>query len=144
MFFSGPWRDRQRIARSAKSAALAVSLIAAVWVPSVVTARAQLAESVAERAVVSLAQLPAEAQQTHRLIHAGGPFPYRKDGSVFGNRERLLPLHARGFYREYTVPTPGARNRGARRIICGGPQLKAPEACFYSSDHYASFGRIVQ
>lgn len=93
---------------------------------------------------VSLAQLPAEAQTTHRLILAGGPFPHRKDGSVFGNRERSLPAKPRGFYHEYTVRTPGSRDRGARRIVCGGEQRTKPEACFYTGDHYASFRQIVQ
>lgn len=92
---------------------------------------------------VALATLPAEAQQTQRLIHAGGPFPYAKDGSVFGNRERQLPARERGFYREYTVPTPGSRDRGARRIVCGGRQPTQPEACYYTADHYASFQRIA-
>ncbi len=92
---------------------------------------------------VALATLPAEAQQTQRLIHAGGPFPYSKDGVVFGNRERLLPRRERGFYREYTVPTPGSRNRGARRIVCGGQRPTQPEACYYTADHYASFKRIA-
>ena len=94
--------------------------------------------------VVALSSLPKEAQQTQRLIRSGGPFPYAKDGSVFGNRERLLPRRERGFYREYTVPTPGARNRGARRIICGGHRPTDPEACFYTADHYASFRQIAQ
>ena len=94
--------------------------------------------------VVALSSLPKEAQQTQRLIRSGGPFPYAKDGSVFGNRERLLPRRERGFYREYTVPTPGSRNRGARRIICGGRQPTDPEACFYTADHYASFRQIAQ
>ncbi|MBI3369347.1 MAG: ribonuclease [Burkholderiales bacterium] len=93
---------------------------------------------------VALTALPQEAQQTQRLIRRGGPFPYSKDGVVFGNRERSLPRQERGFYREYTVPTPGAHNRGARRIVCGGRQPMNPEACFYSDDHYASFRRIVQ
>jgi ribonuclease T1 len=97
-----------------------------------------------EPASVALASLPKEAQRTQRLIHAGGPFPYEKDGTVFGNRERLLPPRERGFYREYTVPTPGSRDRGARRIVCGGRQPAAPEACFYTDDHYASFRRIAQ
>ena len=92
---------------------------------------------------VALQALPAEAQQTQRLIHSGGPFPYQKDGVVFGNRERQLPSRARGFYREYTVPTPGSRNRGARRIVCGGSVPTQPEACFYTADHYASFQRIA-
>lgn len=93
-------------------------------------------------ASVALGQLPPEAQTTDRLIRAGGPFPYAKDGTVFGNRERLLPVKPRGFYREYTVPTPSARNRGAKRIVCGGRQPAQPEACFYTDDHYASFRRI--
>lgn len=93
-------------------------------------------------AEVALSELPAQAQETHRLVLAGGPFPYGKDGVVFGNRERLLPRKARGFYREYTVKTPGARNRGARRLICGGTPPTAPEVCYYTDDHYASFKRI--
>ena len=93
---------------------------------------------------VTLSQLPAEAVQTEELIRKGGPFAYAKDGSVFGNRERLLPTNARGYYREYTVKTPGARDRGARRIVCGGSQPTKPDACYYTSDHYASFARIVQ
>lgn len=92
---------------------------------------------------VSLARLPVEAQTTHRLILAGGPFASQKDGAVFGNREIALPPKPRGFYREYTVPTPGARNRGARRIVCGGKPPTNPEACFYTGDHYSSFQRIV-
>ncbi len=92
---------------------------------------------------VALAALPPEARKTHRLILAGGPFPYDKDGTVFFNRERLLPQQARGYYREYTVKTPGARNRGARRIVCGGRPPTQPEACYYTADHYASFQRIA-
>jgi len=95
-------------------------------------------------ASLALVALPVEAQQTQRLIHAGGPFPYDKDGMVFGNRERQLPRQGRGFYREYTVPTPGSRDRGARRIVCGGPEPRRPESCYYTADHYASFKRIVQ
>jgi len=103
---------------------------------------AQARESTAR--TVALADLPVEARKTERLIRSGGPFPYGKDGMVFGNRERLLPAQPRGFYREYTVRTPGARDRGARRIVCGGRQPTEPEACFYTGDHYASFRRIVQ
>jgi ribonuclease T1 len=102
----------------------------------------QAKESVSSR--VSLTELPPEAVKTYRLILSGGPFPYSKDGSVFGNRERQLPAQVRGFYREYTVKTPGASNRGARRIICGGKTPAAPEACYYTADHYASFRRIVE
>lgn len=92
---------------------------------------------------VALSTLPPQAVTTHRLIHQGGPFPYEKDGTVFGNRERILPRETRGFYREYTVKTPGARNRGARRIVCGGREPQSPDVCYYTQDHYASFSRIV-
>ena len=92
---------------------------------------------------ISLASLPVEAQTTDRLIRAGGPFKSAKDGVVFGNRERILPAERRGFYHEYTVPTPGAHNRGARRIVCGGTPPTAPQACYYTGDHYATFQRIV-
>ena len=93
-----------------------------------------------ERTVL-LADLPPQGRQTYALILQGGPFPYDKDGSVFGNRERRLPVHARGFYREYTVKTPGVKSRGARRMACGGPP-RNPEVCYYSEDHYASFRKI--
>jgi ribonuclease T1 len=92
---------------------------------------------------VSLADLPLQARQTHQLILQGGPFPYAKDGTVFGNRERLLAKQPRGYYREYTVKTPGSRDRGARRIVCGGTPPTQPQACYYTADHYASFNRIV-
>ena len=88
-------------------------------------------------------EMPREGQETYQRILKGGPFPYEKDGTVFGNRERLLPRHARGFYREYTVRTPGVRHRGARRIVCGGPVPTEPKACYYTQDHYASFRLIV-
>ena len=93
---------------------------------------------------IALSALPREAQQTDRLILAGGPFPYAKDGVVFGNRERRLERQPRGYYHEYTVPSPGARDRGARRIVCGGIKLTEPDACFYTEDHYNSFHRIVK
>lgn len=91
---------------------------------------------------VPLAALPPVAQGVYRLIHQGGPFPYEKDGSIFANRERLLPAQKRGFYREYTVAPPRARSRGARRIVCGGPRQQ-PEVCYYTADHYASFQQII-
>ncbi|MEP6739059.1 MAG: ribonuclease domain-containing protein [Caldimonas sp.] len=92
---------------------------------------------------VPLAQLPVEARTVHRLILAGGPFARAKDGIVFANRERILPAEARGFYREYTVATPGASDRGARRMVCGGQQPAAPIACYYTADHYATFRRVT-
>jgi ribonuclease T1 len=91
---------------------------------------------------LSVELLPPQGRETYRLILQGGPFPFDKDGDVFGNRERLLPLEKRGYYREYTVKTPEASNRGVRRIVCGGAP-KAPEACYYTADHYASFRKIV-
>lgn len=91
---------------------------------------------------ISLAALPPPGVETYRSIQRGGPFPFEKDGVVFGNRERILPLQKRGYYREYTVKTPGSRNRGAQRIVCGGPAT-TPDACYYTADHYASFRMIV-
>ena len=86
-----------------------------------------------------VAQLPEEARATLKLIDAGGPYPYRRDGIVFQNRERRLPEQARGYYREYTVPTPGSTDRGARRIVTGD---KPPIVFYYTADHYKSFRRI--
>lgn len=86
---------------------------------------------------IPLADLPREARQTLALIKAGGPFPYARDGVVFGNYERRLPTRPRGYYHEYTVKTPGRHDRGARRIIAGGEQTY-----FYTDDHYRSFRRI--
>lgn len=86
---------------------------------------------------IALAELPPEARQTLLLIERGGPFPYRRDGVAFGNFEKRLPLRPRGYYREYTVPTPGARDRGARRIVAGEESER-----YYSDDHYRSFRRI--
>jgi len=85
----------------------------------------------------SLDKLPREVRQTIELIEAGGPFPYRQDGSEFGNRERLLPAQPPGYYREFTVPTPGSRDRGARRIVLGDNG-----EMYYTEDHYQSFSRI--
>jgi ribonuclease T1 len=86
--------------------------------------------------------LPAEARQTIVLIQQGGPFPYEKDGSVFGNYEKILPQKKRGYYREFTVKTPYARNRGARRLITGGEKSR-PHEYYYTADHYRSFKRVI-
>src|SRR4051812_25802180 len=86
-------------------------------------------------------ELPAEARDVLVRIRTDGPFRYDRDGIVFGNRERQLPAQSRGYYHEYTVPTPGVKNRGGRRIVCGGPRI-TPHACYYTSDHYQTFQRI--
>jgi ribonuclease T1 len=83
-------------------------------------------------------RLPAQARETIELIQRGGPFPYRQDGAVFQNRERLLPGKPNGYYHEYTVETPGSPDRGARRIIAGGKG-----ELYYTDDHYASFKQVV-
>ncbi|HZV55100.1 MAG TPA: ribonuclease domain-containing protein [Rhodocyclaceae bacterium] len=95
---------------------------------------------------VAVRDLPPEGQQTLRLIENGGPFPYRRDGVVFGNFEKRLPLRPRGYYHEYTVPTPGARTRGARRIITGhgAPGNVSKAEYYYTDDHYRTFRRIRQ
>lgn len=132
--------SRSTVRASLRKLGLAALIAASVAVGTPVLARGP----VNEQATVALQDLPPEARQTERLIRAGGPFPYAKDGTVFGNRERLLPRRERGWYREYTVKTPGARNRGARRIVCGGTEPRNPEACWYTQDHYASFARIAR
>ncbi len=88
---------------------------------------------------IATSDLPPQARDTLALIASNGPFPYAKDGSVFQNREGLLPERPRGYYREYTVETPGSPDRGARRIVSG-----AQGELYYTSDHYASFKRIVE
>jgi len=105
---------------------------------------------------IVVAEMPPEARETWQLIKQGGPFPYPRDGVVFGNYEHALPQQTRGYYHEYTVKTPGSHNRGARRIVCGtvpargrpmgSPPLRSdpfalPE-CYYSDDHYRTFRRI--
>jgi len=99
--------------------------------------RPQDARETASSLEIPVAKLPNEARETLALIKRGGPFPYRQDGSTFGNRERRLPLKARGYYREYTVPTPGARDRAARRIVAG-----RDGEYYYTDDHYNSFRLI--
>ena len=134
MFFSAqpPWWQALR-----KTGLVASLVASALLVAGAVEAKGQVPGTVA------LGDLPAEAQITHKLVAAGGPFPHSKDGSTFGNRERVLPKRGRGFYREYTVATPGVRNRGAQRLVCGGEQARQPEACYYTGDHYLTFRRIA-
>ncbi len=121
------------------SAALALGSACAREDPA---ATARPSHAVAE---VALDSLPVEARQTLALIRQGGPFPYRKDGTAFHNREQLLPPRPRGYYTEYTVPTPGSRDRGARRIVAGRGSAGNPATSgeyYYTDDHYRSFRRI--
>ena len=100
--------------------------------------------STGQATTIVQSDMPAQGRDMLQLVYRGGPFRYDKDGTVFGNREKILPIQSRGYYREYTVKTPSERNRGAKRIICGGTQPTAPDACYYTDDHYASFRKIVQ
>ena len=90
---------------------------------------------------VALGELPPQAGETLTRIRHGGPFPHAKDGTIFFNREGLLPQRRRGYYTEYTVPSPGARDRGARRIVAGG-DARVSDEYYYTGDHYRSFRRI--
>jgi ribonuclease T1 len=94
-------------------------------------------------ATVTKAQLPGEAAETLRLIKAGGPFPFSEDGVLFRNSAALLPQHPRGYYHAYTIRTPGAADRGLRRIVCGGPRKQTGD-CYYTDDYYVSFKRIAE
>jgi len=115
---------------------LAAAALAALVSLASPAAHAQFAPSPAASEIPA-AELPPEARRTLALIKKGGPYPYAKDGAVFGNREGHLPKQKRGYYREYTVKTPGERTRGARRIVAGrGGEY------WYTEDHYASFRRI--
>lgn len=141
MYLTGSVPSGNSLRRALHKWALTVAVASGLAVGTAVHAKAPNSPELA--AVVALSGLPGPAQATHRLILAGGPFPYNKDGTVFGNREQHLPAKARGHYREYTVKTPGSRDRGARRIVCGGQPPTQPEACFYTDDHYASFKKIA-
>jgi ribonuclease T1 len=107
--------------------------------PLTAQARSHHSHDAAVTTTIAVAELPREARNTLQIIKNRGPFPYPRDGVVFGNYEHMLPQQPRGYYHEYTVKTQGAHNRGARRIVCG----IVPE-CYYSDDHYRSFYRIME
>jgi ribonuclease T1 len=136
----GRWGNIRSAGASALAAGLAGLLLASS--PGLVHARGPLSGGPVE--TITSHQLPPQGQDMMALIYQGGPFRHDKDGVVFGNRERILPASPRGYYREYTVRTPNERSRGARRIVCGGAKPVAPDACYYTDDHYASFRKIVQ
>lgn len=102
-----------------------------------------LAKEASRLGTIPVENLPKEARYTLVLIKKGGPFPYAKDGAVFRNYEGVLPKQKRGYYHEFTVKTPGARNRGARRIVAGGEPAWSGEY-YYTDDHYATFRRIKE
>ncbi len=140
-FGARPWHQTKAAMRLALSVCAMVLVGLIGLSPSLVHAKGPFTAAIP---TISTAQLPVQAQSMLTLIYQGGPFRYDKDGTVFGNRERLLPAKQRGYYLEYTVRTPNVRTRGARRIICGGTRAVAPDACYYTDDHYASFRQIVQ
>lgn len=92
---------------------------------------------------ITKTQLPGEAAETLRLIKAGGPYPFGEDGVLFRNSAGLLPQHPRGYYHTYTVRTPGATDRGLRRVVCGGPRKQTGD-CYYTDNYYVSFKRIAE
>jgi len=119
-------------------------LFAATALFAPVSIARDVAPAVAE---VRVDELPAEARQTLAQIRRGGPYAYRKDGAVFGNREKRLPAQPRGYYTEYTVKTPYSRDRGARRIVAGRGADRNPATSgeyYYTNDHYNSFRRILE
>ena len=126
----------------ARAAAMALLALSGGLIGTSVQAKTEAPAAVLQ--TMTVAALPTQGRDMMALIEKGGPFKYDKDGTVFGNREKILPARQRGYYREYTVRTPGESSRGARRIVCGGQQPRAPDACFYTDDHYASFRQIVQ
>jgi ribonuclease T1 len=118
-------------------ARLAAVALAALVAVAPLASLAQKGPATPSAAEISVTQLPKEARETLALIKKGGPYPYAKDGVVFGNREARLPRQKRGYYREFTVKTPGERTRGARRIVTG-----TADEFWYTDDHYATFRRI--
>jgi ribonuclease T1 len=118
---------------------VAASLIAAAFALAAPASHAF--ENSSGLAVIAAADMPKEGRDTLALIRKGGPYPYAKDGTIFSNREGILPKKPRGTYREYTVKTPRSRDRGARRIVCAGKQ-QSP--CYYTGDHYATFKIIKE
>lgn len=127
-----------------RTGVVVASAAMAIAVAGTFLVQARTPDPSAPASTVSVSALPPQGRQVMGQIMQGGPFRHEKDGSVFFNRERLLPGQKRGYYREYTVPTPGLSHRGARRIVCGGEQPRAPDACYYTEDHYSSFKRIAQ
>jgi ribonuclease T1 len=121
----------------------AVTLATTVVLGSTAYAAPPAPTSTAVAAIDScaLSSLPPEASDTLELVHSGGPFPYDQDGTVFSNREGILPTESSGYYHEYTVITPGSPDRGARRLVGGGAKT-TPAHVYYTADHYSSFCEV--
>jgi ribonuclease T1 len=134
-------RIRRRFLRPVGALVAALVLSAVAWLGISGPQARGVEEAAPGIPWVDFSALPREAHETLALIRAGGPFPHRQDGTVFQNRERILPNQPKGYYTEYTVRTPGASNRGARRIVAGGDP-KASAEFYYTEDHYSSFRRI--
>ena len=126
--------------RGIKLALTGLTLVAALF-SGLVGARAPV-DAPDRVASIAISEIPVSGAQTYELITRGGPFPYETGGAVYDHRERLLPIRHRGYYREYTVATPGLTHRGKRRIVCGG-EAKKPDVCYYTADHYASY-RVIK
>jgi ribonuclease T1 len=120
-------------------AMLVITLAASLFGCSADTKASSYVDPESGLKIVAVADLPKEAQATLKLIDQGGPYPYSRDGVVFGNLEKILPKHDRGYYHEYTVKTPGEKDRGARRIVTGNAGER-----YYTDDHYKSFRRIAE
>lgn len=137
------WFPERHTVRTGAGAAL-VALLTALFVALPACSR-DASAPLEQGQSIAVADLPAEARATLALIKRGGPFPYRKDGTVFQNRERRLPIKPRGYYTEYTVPTPSERDRGPRRLVAGkgapGDAATSGEY-WYTADHYNSFRRV--
>ena len=129
----------QNLTRFLLISLLLATALAAPNAPALQRDARQSAAHPTDLSIIPAQNLPREARDTLTIIRNGGPFPYSKDGATFSNREHALPRRGRGYYHEYTVKTPGARNRGARRIIAG-----APGEYYYTDDHYATFKRIKE
>jgi ribonuclease T1 len=128
-------RRRPRGGATAPLVGIAIALVALVLVAHAVTGHRAAPTS----RTCAITGLPVQVEQTVEEIHDAGPFPYRQDGVTFDNREHLLPSEPLGYYREYTVTTPGSADRGTRRVIAGGGSRTAPSTLYYTGDHYASF-----
>lgn len=126
-------------AAAAAMVAVLVALVLAGCAGGVASRPTAVTAGVSGLPVVAVADLPREARETLALIAGGGPFPAAQDGTVFANREGLLPRRASGYYREYTVPTPGSSDRGARRLVVG-----SAGDVYYTADHYSSFREVLR